>query len=126
MFINVPKRYNFDALSQADINELIEAKVAKESNRYIQHWPHEKISIENARWGPIVKWGKKIVRLPKKTDDTKYTAEELAAVSLEEVKKWIEAAYPEAFTKKTATRKTKTASKAAPKKAAKKKPAKKS
>ncbi len=126
MFINVPKRYNFDALSQADINELIEAKVAKESNRYIQHWPHEKISIENARWGPIVKWGKKIVRLPKKTDDTKYTAEELAAVSLEEVKKWIEAAYPEAFTKKTATRKTKTASKAAPKIAAKKKPAKKS
>ncbi|HEU4575050.1 MAG TPA: type I DNA topoisomerase [Chitinophagaceae bacterium] len=126
MFINVPKRYNFDALSQADINELIEAKVAKESNRYIQHWPHEKISIENARWGPIVKWGKKIVRLPKKTDDTKYTAEELAAVSLEEVKKWIEAVYPEAFTKKTATRKTKTASKAAPQKAAKKKPAKKS
>jgi DNA topoisomerase-1 len=126
MFINVPKRYNFDALSQADINELIEAKVAKESNRYIQHWPHEKISIENARWGPIVKWGKKIVRLPKKTDDTKYTAEELAAVSLEEVKKWIEAAYPEAFTKKTATRKTKTASKAAPQKASKKKPAKKS
>jgi DNA topoisomerase-1 len=126
MFINVPKRYNFDALSQADINELIEAKVAKESNRYIQHWPHEKISIENARWGPIVKWGKKIVRLPKKTDDTKYTAEELAAVSLEEVKKWIEAVYPEAFTKKTATRKTKTASKAAPKIAAKKKPAKKS
>ena len=52
MFINVPRRYNFDNLSQADINELVEAKIKKEANRYIQHWPEEKISIENARWGP--------------------------------------------------------------------------
>ncbi len=36
MFINVPRRYNFDALSKADINELIDAKVKKEANRYIQ------------------------------------------------------------------------------------------
>ena len=100
MFINVPKRYNFDALTQADIKELIDAKVAKESNRFIQRWPDEKISLENARWGPIIKFGKKIIRLPKKADDTKYTAEELKDIPLEDVKKWIEAEVPGAFTKK--------------------------
>lgn len=118
MFINVPRRYNFDALTQADINELIEAKVSKEANRYIQNWPGEKISVENARWGPLVKWGKKIVRIPKKADDTKYTAEELSTVSVEEVKKWIEAAYPGAFVKKAAKKTTK---KSTVKKSAKKK-----
>ena len=87
MFINVPRRFNHDNLSQADINELVEAKIKKEANRYIQHWPEEKISVENARWGPLIKFGKKIIRLPKKADDTKYTADELKAVPLDDVKK---------------------------------------
>ena len=105
MFINVPRRYNHDALSPADINELVEAKIKKEAGRYIQQWPEEKISVENARWGPLVKFGKKIIRLPKKADDTKYTAEELKAIPLEDVKKWIEAAIPNAFGKKKAAKK---------------------
>jgi DNA topoisomerase-1 len=100
MFINVPKRYNHDALRQADINELVEAKIKKEANRYIQRWPDEKISIENARWGPIIKFGKKILRLPKKADDTKYTADDLKDLPLEEVKKMIESQLPNAFGKK--------------------------
>src|SRR5687767_5018959 len=105
MFINVPKRYNHDALSEADIKELVDAKIKKEANRYIQQWPEEKISIENARWGPIIKFGKKIIRLGKKADDTRYTAEELSALPLEEVKKMIEAQVPNAFGKKKAPRK---------------------
>jgi DNA topoisomerase-1 len=125
MFINVPRRYNHDNLSQADINELVEAKIKKEENRFIQQWPEEKISVENARWGPLVKFGKKIIRLPKKSDDTKYTAEELKAIPLEDVKKWIEAAIPNAFGKKKAAKKT-TEKKAPAKKATvRKKPAKK-
>ena len=119
MFINVPRRYNFDALSQKDINELVEAKIKKEANRYIQHWPEEKISIENARWGPVLKFGKKILRIPKKADDIKYTAEELSSISLDDVKKMIETQMPDAFVKKAA-KKTAT-KKAAPKKAPKKK-----
>lgn len=106
MFINVPKRYNHDALSEADIKELVDAKIKKEANRYIQQWPEEKISIENARWGPIIKFGKKIIRLPKKADDTRYTAEELSALPLEEVKKMIEAQVPNAFGKKKTAKKT--------------------
>jgi DNA topoisomerase-1 len=124
MFINVPRRYNHDNLSQADINELVEAKIKKEENRYIQHWPEEKISVENARWGPLIKFGKKIVRLPKKADDTKYKAEDLKDLPLEEVKKMIEAAIPNAFGKKKAAKKApaKTAAKdPTKKKAAKKK-----
>jgi len=100
MFINVPKRYNFDALPQSDIDELIAAKAKKEANRYIQHWPDQKISVENARWGPVVKFGKKIIKLPRKADDSKYTADELKEIPLEEVKKWIEAQIPNAFGKK--------------------------
>jgi DNA topoisomerase-1 len=114
MFINVPKRYDFDNLSDAEINELIEAKIKKEANRYIQQWPEEKIAIENGRWGPFIRFGKKMLKLGKKPDDTKYTAEELSSVSLDDVKKMIEAQVPDAFMKKAA-KKTAT-KKAAPKK----------
>ena len=100
IFINVPKRYNFENLSQSDINELVEAKLEKEANRYIQHWEAEKISIENARWGPIVKHGKNIYKIPKKKDDSKYEADELKEVSIDEVKKWITAQDPKAFAEK--------------------------
>jgi DNA topoisomerase-1 len=119
MFINVPRRYDFDALSQKDVNELVEAKIKKEANRYLQNWPEEKISIENARWGPVLKFGKKILRVPKKTDDTKYTAEELSSVSLDDVKKMIETQMPDAFVKKAAKRTA--TKKAVPGKGAKKK-----
>ena len=100
IFINVPKRYDFDNLSQNDINELIEAKLEKEANRYIQQWEKEKISIENARWGPIVKHGKNIFKIPKNSKDEKFTAEDLVDVSLEEVKKWIIAQDKNAFKEK--------------------------
>jgi len=110
MFINVPRRYNFDKLTQADISELVEAKVKKEANRYIKQWPEEKISIENGRWGPFIRFGKKMLKLGKKTDDTKYTPEELADFPLDDVKKLIEKQIPNAFVKKAAKKK------AAPKK----------
>ena len=112
MFINVPKRYNHDALSKADIDELVEAKIKKESNRYILHWPEEKISVENARWGPVIKLAKKIIKLPKKADDTKYTADDFKDMPLEEVKKIIVSQVPNAFgKKKKAAPKKKTAQK---------------
>jgi DNA topoisomerase-1 len=123
MFINVPRRYNFAHLSQAEMNELIEAKVKKEANRYIQRWPDEKISVENARWGPIIKFGKKIIRMPKKADDTKYTAEEAASFTLDDVKKFIEAEIPGAFTKKGKKAATKPARSKTEKTPAKKKAA---
>ena len=118
MFINVPRRYNFDALSKADIKELIDAKVKKEANRFIQQWPEEKIAVENGRWGPFIRFGKKMVKMGRKADDTKYTVEEAAVLSLDDVKKMIEAEIPGAFAKKEKkpAAKKKAAKKAAPKK----------
>ena len=101
MFINVPKRYDFENLTQADLNELIEAKVSKEANRYIHRWDDEKISVENARWGPVIKFGKKIISIPRKADGTRPTADEAAALTLEQVKKLVEAEVPDAFAKRT-------------------------
>ena len=119
MFINVPKRYNFANLSQADMDELIDAKVKKEANRYIQRWPDDKIALENGRWGPFIRFGKKMVKVPKKADDTRYTVEEAEKFTLDDVKKFIEAEIPGAFAKKgkatkAAPTKKKTATKKAP------------
>ncbi len=113
LFINVPRRYDLKNLTQADMNELIEAKVSKEANRYIMRWESEKISVENARWGPVIKFGKKIISMPRKADGTRSTADDAAVLTLEQVKKLIEAEVPGAFAakkspppKKTAARKT--------------------
>ncbi len=130
MFINVPRAYDFDNLSQKDINELIEKKLDKEANRYIQNWPEEKISIENARWGPQIKFGKLNLKLIK-NGGGKFTPEELSALSLEDVKAMILIQNPKAFDKKGAkkatTKKASTGSTTAKKTAAKviKLPAKK-
>jgi DNA topoisomerase-1 len=98
LFINVPARYNFENLSQNDIDELIATKVEKEANRYIQQWEKEKIAIENGRWGPFIRFGKQMLKLGKnpKTKD-KYIPEELSVLNLEEVKKLITDQIPDAF-----------------------------
>jgi DNA topoisomerase-1 len=117
MYINIPRAYNFDALSQQDINELIEKKIEKEANRFIRQWPAEKITIENGRWGPFIRFNKKMLKLGKAPDGTKHTAETLADIDVEEVKKMIEEQVPNAFAKKTkGTVKVKTAT-SKPKKA---------
>jgi len=113
MFINVPRRYDFAKLAQNEMNELIEAKVKKEENRFIHRWPEENISVENDRWAPIIKFGKKKIYLPKKKDETRYTAEEAVAFTLEQVKAFIEAQIPGAFSKKAKATAKKTTSKKA-------------
>jgi len=108
IFINVPKKYNFEALSPNDIRELIDSKLEKEANRFIQQWPEEKIAIENGRWGPFIRFQKKMLKVGKKADGTKYDAAELSSISLEDVKAMIEEQVPNAFAKKTKTAAKKT------------------
>ncbi|HWW42332.1 type I DNA topoisomerase, partial [Pedobacter sp.] len=123
LFINVPKAYNFDNLSDSDIAELISKKVEKEANRFIQQWASEKIAIENGRWGPFIRFGKEMLKLSKNpATGEKYTPEDLADIPLEEVKKLIVEQVPNAFEAKSKTAGKK---KAAAKPAAKKAPAKK-
>lgn len=111
LYVNVPKKYDFDNLTQGDIEELISAKLEKEANRYIQQWEKEKISIENGRWGPFIKFGKGMFKIPKKEDGSKYEAEELQTVSLDEVKKWITDQDKTAFAEKKKPAAKKTAAK---------------
>ncbi len=81
MFINVNKKYDFDNLSQSDIEQLIEDKKKKEAEKLIQEWPEEKIRIEKARWGRhnIIK-GRIKVELSKDVDASKVSLEEAKAL----------------------------------------------
>jgi DNA topoisomerase-1 len=118
LYINVPRRYNFDALSPSDINELISQKLEKESKRYIKQFEGEKIAIENGRWGPFIRFGKLMLKLGRR-EEGKWTPEELADISLEDVKKMIVDQMPDAFEKKA--KKSKGATKSSGKKVATKK-----
>lgn len=106
LFINIPRAYNFDALTEDDCAQLIEAKIDKEKNRFIRNWETDKISIENGRWGPFIRFGKKMLKLGRKADQSKYTDQELQQISLDEVKQMITDQVPNAFAKKVAARKS--------------------
>ena len=85
MFINVNKNYDFDNLSDQDIETLIEDKLKKEAEKLIKEWPEEEIRIEKARWGRhnLIK-GKQKVELSKEVA--------VENMSLEEAKERLEAA----------------------------------
>lgn len=122
LFINVPRRFNFDALTQDDVNELIEQKLDKEANRYIQQFPELKLSVENGRWGPYIRFGKKMLKLSR-PGKSKFTQEEAGTLTLDEIKQIVEAQVPGAFekkVKKVAPKKTATKKKASGKSAARK------
>jgi DNA topoisomerase I len=119
LFINIPRAYDFDTIDEKGCHELIEKKVEKEANRFILNFPEEKISVENGRWGPFVKFNKKMLKLIKEGGG-KFTPEEAATLNLDDVKKMIIIQDPKAFTKKTAVKKA-ASKRATPKKIATKK-----
>ena len=107
LYINVPKRYDIKNLTQDQVEELIESKVDKESNRYINSWPELKLAVENGRWGPFIRFGKKFVNLPKNAAGKKMTNEEAAELTLEEIKSLVDAEIPGAFAPKAVKKKVK-------------------
>jgi len=100
IYVNVPKKYDFENLSKSDIEELITVKLEKEANRFIQKWEDQKVSIENGRWGPFIRFGKKQLKIPAKTKGEKFTTEELKEISFDKVKEWIIAQDDTAFKEK--------------------------
>lgn len=88
IFINVNKKYDFDNLSDAEIEELIEDKKRKEIEKVIQNWEEEGIRVEKARWGRsnILK-GKTKIELPKTVDASKLTLEEVKEILDKKTKK---------------------------------------
>jgi DNA topoisomerase I len=95
LFVNIPTRYNPATLTPADAAQLIAAKIEKEGNRFIQLWEEEKISIENGRWGPFIRFGKNMIT--PRIEGAKMTADQARSLSLDDVKKIIEAEIPGAF-----------------------------
>jgi DNA topoisomerase-1 len=78
LFINVSKKYNFDNLSQSDIEELIEDKLQKNIDKVIHNWSAEGILVEKARWGrSVITKGKIKIELSKDVDASKLTLEEV-------------------------------------------------
>lgn len=96
LYVNIPVRYKLESITESEAVELLQQKLEKEANRYIQHWPNEKISIENGRWGPYVKFGKNNIKIPK-VDGQKLDVEELKIIELDTVKSWITSEIPNAF-----------------------------
>ena len=105
MFINVPKKYDLETLSLDEAIELIEVKSEKESNRFIHNWAAEKITVENGRWGPFIRFGKNMINM--KQEGKRLTAEDAATLTLEDIKKLIVEEIPDAFTKGKKTAKSK-------------------
>ncbi len=111
LFVNVSKKYNFDNLSQADVEELIEDKLQKNIDKVLHNWEEEGILVEKARWGrSVITKGKIKIELSKDVDATKLT--------LAEVQEMIAKKTP---AKKTPAKKATTAKKAPAKKTAAKK-----
>ena len=80
-FINVSKKYDYDALTEADIATLIEDKKKKEAERIVKNWEDEGVRIEKARWGRhnLIK-GKLKVELSKDVDVSKMTLTQAMAL----------------------------------------------
>lgn len=111
IFINVSKKYNFDNLSQQEVEELIEDKLQKNIDKVLHNWEDEGILVEKARWGrSVITKGKIKIELSKDVDATKLT--------LAEVQEMIAKKTP---AKKTPAKKVTTTKKAPAKKTAAKK-----
>jgi DNA topoisomerase-1 len=116
IFINVNKKYDFDNLSDFDIEQLIEDKKQKEKDKIIHNWEEEGIRVEKARWGRSnIRKGKTKIELPKTVDATKLTLEEVKDILDKKTKK--KPAKKKAATKKKApAKKGGTTKKSTPKK----------
>ncbi len=88
MFINVSRKYDFDALTMENIVEIIEIKKQKDIDKILLNWEEEGIRVEKARWGRfnIIK-GKIKIELPKTTNVDKLSLEKVQEIIAKNTKK---------------------------------------
>jgi len=88
LFINVNKSYDFENLSQEDLEKLIEDKKKKDAEKILKVWKDEGIRIEKARWGRfnVIK-GKTKIELPKGTDIEKFSKDDVIALFIKKSSK---------------------------------------
>ncbi len=77
LFINVSKKYDFDNLSQDDVESLIVEKLQKEKDKFVHHWENKGISVQKGRWGRFYLHSGKIkIELPKSVKVNSFTLED--------------------------------------------------
>lgn len=106
IFMNIPSRYKLETLTYEQAAEIIEAKREKEATRYILEFPNLKVTVENGRWGPFIRFGKNMINL-KHTDGKRMTNEDAALLTEANVKTLVEAEVPNAFAVKETKAKVK-------------------
>jgi DNA topoisomerase I len=106
MFINVSAKYNFNNLSQQDIETIIEDKLQKNIDKVIHNWEAEGILVQKARWGrsEITK-GKIKIELSKDVDASKLTLAQVQEI-IEKKTPAKKVTAKEPVAKKTAAKKT--------------------
>jgi DNA topoisomerase-1 len=78
IFINVSTKYNFNNLSQQDIEIIIEDKIQKNIDKVLHNWESEGILVEKARWGrSVITKGKIKIDLSKDIDASQLTLAEV-------------------------------------------------
>lgn len=92
LFVSILKGSGFalETITEAQAIQIIEAKLEKEANRYIQQWAEHDLAIENGRWGAFIRSGKENYKLVK--DGAKLTPEQAQTITLAEVIAIVEAA----------------------------------
>ena len=107
IFINVSTKYNFNNLSQNEIETIIEDKLQKNIDKVLHNWEAEGILVQKARWGrsEITK-GKIKIELGKDFDATKLTLAEAQEMIAKKTPAKKVAAKKTAATKKPAAKKT--------------------
>ncbi|HSD08839.1 type I DNA topoisomerase [Flavobacterium sp.] len=109
IFINVSKKYDFDNLSQSDIEALIEDKLQKNIDKVLHNWEEEGILVEKARWGrSVITKGKIKIELSKDVDATKLTLADVQEMIAKKTPAKKVAAKKATAAKKTAVKKTAT------------------
>ena len=78
MFINVSTKYNFNNLSQDEIELIIEDKLQKNIDKVLHNWQEEGILVQKARWGRSeITQGKIKIELSKDVDATQLTLDQV-------------------------------------------------
>jgi DNA topoisomerase-1 len=107
IFINVSKKYNFDNLSQSDVEALIEDKLQKNIDKVLHNWEDEGILVEKARWGrSVITKGKIKIELSKDVDAVKLTLAEVQEMIAKKTPAKKTPAKKATATKKPAVKKT--------------------
>lgn len=91
MYASITKSsgYDFDTINAEEALDLVKAKEKKEAERIINRWEDKGVTLEQGRWGPLIRVGRKKKNLPKKEDGKRYTREEALEFEWEDVERFI-------------------------------------